>query len=447
LDIQILLMEVSIMKKRLKSIIALVLCTSFVLGFSGCGKATETTTEKTTEKVVEKPVEKTVVEFWHYYDGNNGKAISDLVEKFNASNKEITVKSAFIPGDQLMTKLQSAISSKTTPAIAAADISSMAKLRSSGALIQLDEYAKDNNINVDSFYPALLEYGKQDNKLYSLPLSTNNLALFYNKDMFKTAGLDSNAPPKTWEELQKMSETISSKIPGTYGFEFYTQVGDSGEGLTWQLQPYLWQAGADFIKDGKAAFNNESGEKALNYLTGLINKKVSPVGSWDNFSKGKCAMVVDGSWMVGIWKDSANFDFGTAMIPTPSEGKYATNMGGEQVFAFNKTDKENQAAAKFIAYLTDTKTQIEWDKSSFFMPVRKEVAENDEYISWMKTTEARLIPFVEQQKYAHARPSIVEYPAASLAFAKEIEKAYFGKVSVKDALSNAEKAVNSALEK
>ncbi len=427
------------MKKHLKALIASVLCTMLVIGFSGCKKDNNSSGSDKKEK--------TVVEFWHYWDGNNGKAINEMVENFNKENKDIEVKPVFIPGDQLMTKIQAGISSKSTPALAAADISGMAKLRASGALLELDGYAKENNINIDSFYPSLLEYGKQDGKIYSLPVSTNNLALFYNKDLFKKAGLDPAAPPKTWTELQKYSEIISSKIPGTYGFEFFTQVGDNGEGLTWQLQPYLWQAGADFIKDGKAAFNNENGEKALNFLVGLINKKVAPVGSWDDFSKGKCAMVVDGSWMVGIWKDSVNFDFGTSMIPVPEENKYATNMGGEQIFAFKKNDNENKAAAKFIAYLTDTKTQIEWDKKTFFMPVRKEVAESQEYIDWVKNTEPRLMPFVEQQKYAHARPSILEYPAASLEFAKEIEKSYYGKVSVKEALSSAEKAVNSALEK
>lgn len=426
------------MKKRLKCLISLTLCIAITAGFTGCGNKKEA--------AVQKDEGKTVIEFWHYWDGNNGKAVNDIVKKFNEENKDIEVKPVFIPGDQLMTKFQAAIGSKTTPAVAAADISGMAKLRVSGALLELDKYIKDYNINIDSFYPSLLEYGKQDGKLYSLPVSTNNLALFYNKDLFKKAGLDSNTPPKTWDELQKFSEIIVSKVPGTFGFEFYTQVGDSGEGLTWQLQPYLWQAGADFIKDGKAAFNNAEGEKALNFLTGLINKKVSPVGSWDDFSKGKCAMVVDGSWMVGIWKSSVNFDFGTAMIPVPSGGKNATNMGGEQIFAFKKGDRENAAAAKFIAYFTDTKTQIEWDKNTFFMPIRKEVAEDSSYLNWVKTTEPRLIPFIEQQKYAHARPSIAEYPAASLAFAKEIEKAYYGKASVKEALSNAEKAVNSALE-
>ncbi|WP_160685883.1 ABC transporter substrate-binding protein [Clostridium sp. C2-6-12] len=425
------------MKKFLKGLIASSLSAMLLVGFVGCSNNNK-------NEIAQKEG-KTVVEFWHYWDGNNGNAINELVNKFNSENKDIEVKTIFVTSDQLMTKLQTAISSNTVPSIAAADISGMAKLRSSGKLLELDKYIQQNNIKVGNFYESLLEYGKQDNKLYSLPVSTNNLALFYNKDLFKEAGLNPENPPKTWEELELYSQKIISKDPTNYGFEFYTQVGDNGEGLTWQLQPYLWQTGADFIKDGKAAFNNENGEKALNFLVKLINEKVSPVGSWDDFAKGKCAMVVDGSWMTGIWKDSVKFDFGTSMIPVPSDNQYATNMGGEQIFAFNKTEKENDAAAKFIAYITSAETQIEWDKKTFFMPIRKDVAENADYLNWIKSTEPRLMPFVEQQKYAHARPSIIEYPAASLEFAKCMEKAYYGKVSVKDALSSAEKAVNSAL--
>lgn len=426
------------MKRHNKKLIALTLCSTFLFSFLGCGSNSKTAETEEGGK--------TVVEFWHYWDGNNGNAINELVDKFNSENKDIEVKPIFISNDQLMTKIQTAISSNTTPGIAAADISNMAKLRSSGALLELDNYIQENNINLDDYYDSLLEYGKQDDKLYSLPVSTNNLALFYNKDLFKAAGLDPENPPKTWQELEEYGEKIINNDPTNYGFEFYTQVGDNGEGLTWQLQPYLWQEGADFVKDGKADFNNENGQKALGFLVNLIDKKISPVGSWDDFAKGKCAMTVDGSWMVGIWKESVNFDFGTAMIPVPSENQYATNMGGEQIFAFNKSEKENAAAAKFIAYMTNEETQIEWDKKTFFMPISKSVAENKEYLEWVKTTEPRLMPFVEQQQYAHARPSISEYPAASLAFAKEIEKAYYQKVTVNDALSNAEKAVNSALE-
>lgn len=438
------------MKKSIKKLVSIMVIVILLGSLVGCGKTeakksnvpTSTTPQTETQKS-----EKVVIEFWHYWDGNNGKAAEELVKKFNSENNDIEVKPIFIPGSELMTKLQAAISSGTTPAVAAADISCMANLKASGKLLELDNYLKENNVSVENFYPSLLEYGKLNGKLYSLPVSTNNLALFYNKEIFTKAGLDPNTPPKTWKELESFCEKITKKLPGTYGFEFYTQVGDSGEGLTWQLQPYLWQAGADFIKDGKAAFNNSEGEKALNFLTGLINKKLAPVGSWDDFAKGKCAMVVDGSWMVGIWKDSVNFDFGTAMIPVPEIGKNATNMGGEQIFAFSKNDDENKAAVKFITYMVDTKTQIEWDKKTTFMPISNTVAQDKDYLDWIKNTEPRLQPFVEQQKFAHARPSLEAYPAASLAFAKEIEKAYYGKVTVKQALANAEKAVNAELGK
>ncbi|MFA9396769.1 MAG: ABC transporter substrate-binding protein [Clostridiaceae bacterium] len=427
------------MKKKSKRLLSIFILSMVTFTVLGCGEKKQSSDDTKDDKVV--------LEFWNYWDGNNGEAMNDLIDTFNSENSDIEVKPIYIPGDQLMTKLQAAISSKTTPSLAAADISSMAKLRSSNTLLQLDDYVDSNNIKLDSFYPALLEYGTQDDNLYALPVSTNNLALFYNKEMFEKAGLDPNSPPETWTQLQDYSEKIMNAIPDTYGFEFYTQVGDSGEGLTWQLQPYLWQTGADFIKDGAAAFNNENGEKSLNYLVGLIDKKISPVGSWNDFEKGTCAMVVDGSWMVGIWKDSANFDFGTSMIPRPEDGQNATNMGGEQIFAFTKSEKENEAATKFIAYITSEDVQVKWDEKTFFMPIRNEVSDNSEYIDWVENTEPRLLPFVEQQKFAHARPSVEEYPACSLAFAKEMEKAYYGETSVKEALSNAEKAVNSALGK
>lgn len=406
---------------------------------SGCGGENQNQGQSGTKET------KTVINFWHYWDGNNGNAMKEIVDQFNAANSDIEVKAVFIPGGELMTKLQSVMGSNNSPHVVAADITGMAKLRSTGKLLALDDYLKDNGVDVDQFYPALLEYGKQDGKIYSLPVSTNNLALFYNKDLFKQAGLDPNQPPVTWDELKKDAEIIQSKIPGIYGFEFYTQVGDNGEGLTWQLQPFLWQTGADFIKDGKAAFNNPQGLQALTFITDLIKNKLAPVGSWDDFSKGKAAMVIDGSWMVGIWKESLNFDFGTAMIPIPENGTNATNMGGEQVFVLNKSNQENAAAVRFISYLVQKETQIEWDKKTGFMPIRKDVAEDKAYTDWVNSTEPRLLPFVQQQQYAHARPSIIEYPDTSLAFAKEIEKAYYQKVSPGEALKNAEKAVNDLL--
>lgn len=392
----------------------------------------------------------TTVEFWHYWEGNNGKVIDELVAKYNKEHPQAQVKAVFVPGGELLAKLQAAITGKQPPAVAAGDVAWMAKLLRSGALAPLDGYLAKAKVDIKDFYPSLLEYDRFDRKTFALPVSTNNLGLFYNKDLFKKAGLDPEKPPTNWDELREYAKKLTKPDGSQYGFEIFTQAGDSGEGLTWQLQPYLWQAGADFLTDNyqKPGFNNAKGEKALQFLVDLLQKdKAAGVGKWGAFGKGQAGMVVDGSWMVGIWRDNAPFDFGTGMIPYPKDGKPGTNLGGEHAFVFKTTPEKQQAAADFIIWLTSTAVQVNWDMQTGFMPVRKSVASNAGYRKWLQEKEPRLIPFVEQQQYAHARPPVPQYPDASLAFAREIERAYYGKVGVKEALANAAKAVSEVLEK
>jgi multiple sugar transport system substrate-binding protein len=229
------------------------------------------------------------------------------------------------------------------------------------------------------------------------------------------------------------------------GFEIYTQ---PGEGLTWQLQPYIWEAGGDFLNKSytAAAFNNAAGQKALSFLVGLIqNDKVTDAGQWGAFDKGQAGMRIDGSWMVNSYAHQSPFPVGTAMIPTPAGGRHATNMGGEQIFVFKSASKAEQAAATtFALWLASTPVQVKWDRLTSFMPTRASVANSKQIKAWIKKTP-QLGAFVKQQQYAHARPPIPQYPAVSDAFSKAIEPAFYGKVSVNDALANAANAVNAAL--
>jgi ABC-type glycerol-3-phosphate transport system substrate-binding protein len=73
-------------------------------------------------------------------------------------------------------------------------------------------------------------------------------------------------------------------------------------------------------------------------------------------------MVMDGSWMVGIWSAEPPFDFGTATMPYPSDGTMATNMGGEQGFVMAEDPAAQQAAFDFLAWFTSPEVQVEWDE-------------------------------------------------------------------------------------
>lgn len=387
------------------------------------------------------------LKFWNYWDGTNKLAIEALVAEFNEEHPGITVKSVHIGWGELLPKLMAAAVGGEIPEVAIGDLVWMPKLAKTGMLVDLSKLVGE--INYEDFYPEMRKVGVYDDKIYSLPVSANNLQLFYNKDIFRAAGLDPEKPPKTWDELVEMAKKCTDPDKGIWGMELYTGVG---EGLTWQFQVYLWQAGGEFLTAdlSKAAFNSPEGKRALQFWVDLIHThKVSPLAPWGLFGAGKAAMVMDGTWMVGGWRPGgwapAPFDWGTAPMPTPVGGEHATNMGGKQIFIFETTPEKEAAAWLFVKWLTSKEIQIKWDILTSFMPVRDSVAKDEVYITWATTTEPRLKPFIEYQRYARARPMVPQYPEISDAFSEELQKALYGTVSVDEALASAEARVNEIL--
>lgn len=383
--------------------------------------------------------------FWNYWDGQNGEVIQELVDRWNEEHADIQVENVFVGWGDLLPKLQAAAAGGDAPDVAAGDLTWMPKLAKSGAVAPLNDLAATAGIDLDSFYPALIAASTFDGKTYGLPVSTNNLQLFYNKELFKQAGLDPEKPPTTWDELRQYAKQCTNADQGVYGMELFTE---PGEGLTWQFQVYLWQAGGEFLSEdlSSAAFNSDAGRQALQFWVDLLQTdKSAPLAPWGQFGQGKACMVMDGSWMVGGMVADPPFDFATAAMPTPANGTPATNMGGEQLVIFAKDPAKQEAAAKFLAFLTSPEIQREWDQKTGFMPVTQAGATDPAYLEWVDANLPQLRPFVEHQKDARNRPPVTNYPEISDAFSRELEAALLGTASVDEALAAAEKAVNDLL--
>lgn len=393
-------------------------------------------------KTGDSPVEVTV---WHYWDGTNADAFDSLVSKFNEEQDEVVVKTSMIPNTDFLTKLRASATSKSLPDIAIGDLVWVPQINQIGSLADLSKVLPSEVIS--DINPQLIEYGSIDGKQISVPVSANNLGLLYNRELYREAGLDPDNPPTTWDEVISTGKQIVEKT-GKPAYELYTQAGDNGEGLTWQFQVNLWQAGGEFLTEDNsaAAFNTKEGKEALQYWVDLINSGVAaPVAAWGEFSSGRAAAATDGSWMVGIWSADPPFDFGTAKAPYPSDGSPATNLGGEQAMIFENENGTTEAAGKFLSWFLQTDQVTSWSEQTGMLPVTQSVASSDDYLTWVKEKQSKLLPFVEQMSEAHTRPNTPIYPQISLAFAKEIEKALSGSVSVDEALSNAEVAVNEVI--
>jgi multiple sugar transport system substrate-binding protein len=389
----------------------------------------------------DEPIELT---FWNYWDGKNGEVVQALIDRYNAENPDVVITNVFVGWGELLPKLQIAVAGGDAPDFAAADMVWMPYLANSGALAPLNDFIKASEIAMEDFYPALLNVNLYDGQYFGLPVSTNNLELFINNDLFEAAGLDPANPPTTWDELAAAAATCANPSDGIVGLELFTQ---PGEGLTWQFQVYLWQAGGDFLTDDltQAAFNSEAGRRALQYWLDLIDSGAYVISDWGLFGQGQACMVMDGSWMVGIWADTAPFKFSVAQMPYPEDGQPATNMGGEHIFILADDEARQQAAWDFIAWFTSPEVQIEWNMETGFMPIRDSVASDPAYQEWLQENEPRLLPFVEMQQYAHNRPPVQMYAQLSDVFSGMLERALYGQMSVEEALTAAEVAVNSLL--
>jgi multiple sugar transport system substrate-binding protein len=439
------------MKNQHVVTIALSLVVIATLGLAGCTPAATTVPTQPTQasaiaSTATQPSaqESVKLTFWNNWDGTNGTVMSAIVNKFNQTHPGIQVDDVFQPYSDIMALYQTSIPAGTNPDIAALDLILIPQLVNSQAIAPLDDFiANDSQYNIKDFYPLLVNYDVMNGKQYAVPVSTNNMQLIWNKDLFTAAGLDPETPPKTWDEMKSMAEKCANPSKGVVGFEFYTQ--PTGEGITWQFQVWLWSAGGQFLNadNTAAAFNTPEGLKALTFVSDMLQNHGSQPGPWGLFGDQKACMQLDGSWLFGYRKD-APFKWGIAPVPAPEGGVSASNVGGEHLFMFNSV-KNKAAAWEFIKYLTSPEVQLSWDEQTGFLPVRQSVAQNADYLNWINTTEPRMLPFVQGMATAHTRPATIKYNAVSDAFSSAIQLALLGKESPADALTAAEKAVNDAL--
>lgn len=386
------------------------------------------------------------ITFWNYWDGTNGEAMDALVARYNEEHPGVTVRNVFIGWGDLLPKLQAAVAGGEAPDVAALDLVWMPQVANSGRIAALDDYVAAGAVDIGDIYPEVLAVDIYDDALYGLPVSTNNLQLFINRELFEAAGLDPDSPPTTWDELRATAEQCTDHDASVYGLELFTE---PGEGLTWQWQVYLWQAGGEFLDETNtaAAFNSPAGTAALQLWVDLLHTDESaPLAPWGQFGQGAACMVIDGSWMVGGLAADPPFDFGTAPLPYPADGGPATNMGGEHAVVFANDDAATeQAAFDFVAWLASPEIQEEWDLATGFMPIRSAVAESPTYLAAIEADLPQLLPFVESQQFARSRPSIANYAEVSDVFSRELERALLGDTDVATALADAEAAVNRLL--
>jgi len=408
----------------------------------GCGKAPPAEGEKTE------------ITFWHSYVESTKPALLKLVERFEAEHPDIKINAQRVPtGDQLLQKLTTAIMTQTAPDICWVHNNWVAPLSDGDTIYALEElieqYGGFTEEDKEDFFPAPLETSYYQGKLRMMPIEATNLALAYNRDLFRKAGLDPERTPATWDEFAEYGKKLTIRKAGRveqYGCPIPVFVGALASWTVWNWDTFLLGWGGSYSDPSgeKVTFNSDAGVNALQFWVDLQHKyKVGSMTAPDQgFESQKVAMALMGPWDLPHLNDMA-FDW--AMAPMPAGPvRQVTPLGAEYLVIFRQTEHPKEAW-EFVTWFIRPEIQEWWSMESNYLPIRRSVLQSPTYQNFLSEHPAMKV-FAEQMEYAYAEPVLL--PQASeidLYLASAIEKAVRRVATSKQALDEAAQKANRLL--
>ncbi|MCF8479798.1 MAG: ABC transporter substrate-binding protein [Rhodospirillum sp.] len=315
------------------------------------------------------------------------------------------------------------------------------------AIVPFDDVVKtdEDKAWLDSFYPALMENGRTLGKTWGVPFQRSTIVMYYNKDLFKAAGLDPNHPPTSWDELAEMGKTL------TTGDHYGIMIPSTGYPY-WMFGALAKQNGETLMDgDGKVTyFDKPAVVEALRYWRDLsVKYGAMPEGTieWgtlrQNFLEGKTAMMWHSTGNLTAVKKDATFDFGVAMLPGNKMAGSPT--GGGNFYIFKKsTDEEKAASLKLIQFMTAPERSAQWSIATGYMgvsPASYETKALTDYVAeFPPAAVAR-----DQLKYATAELSTYQTGRVRKLLDDAIQSALTGAATPEEALKGAQSQAEALL--
>ncbi|WP_283192612.1 sugar ABC transporter substrate-binding protein [Rhizobium sp. AN80A] len=366
----------------------------------------------------------------------------NLIKEFNDQNNGIKIEYRQIQFDDVVSESMRAFSTGKAPDIIAIDNPNHAMFAARKAFLDLtDMIAKSTVIKPENYFPGPLKSATWDGKLYGVPKATNTIALYYNKDMFKAAGLDPEKPPQTWDELVADAKKLTDPSKNVYGLTFSAKANEEG---TFQFLPWAQMGGATY-----KTINADGAVKALTVWKQIMDEKLASPDTltrsqWDStatFNAGNAAMAISGPWEIDRMLTDAKFDWGTALLPVPQEGAPRSSAMGDYNWAIFSSSKYPAEAFKALEFFA-SKDNTMYEKFGQ-LPARSDIAIPP---TGNKLKDDALKTFVEQLKYAQPRGPSPEWPKISKAIQDAIQAALAGQMSPKDALDQAAEKIKAVEE-
>jgi multiple sugar transport system substrate-binding protein len=286
--------------------------------------------------------------------------INLVADAWNDSH-DTKVKVTVVPAANFVQKLATTAATDNAPDVASVDLVYLPYFASTGTLEDITKLADDLPYK-DDLSPSHRALATYNERTYALPFSGEASVLFYNKDLFKAAGLDPERPPKNYAEIISAANKISDLGPDIHGFAIAGQCGGCN---VFEFTPHVWASGGEVLSDdgSEARFDSQEVTDALTFYRRLQTDGTMPQQSrTDNgthqpaaFQSGTVGMVPLGAFYAQVLKNDSDLDFGVAPLPG-KDGGWSSFAGGDEM-AVMKNGDNKEGAREFVTWATGEQAQ------------------------------------------------------------------------------------------
>lgn len=318
----------------------------------------------------------TTITYWHSF--GDSAPMRNLIDRFNASQSDVIVEDVAVGNyNEMITRLQAAVVSGRVPDVVQLEITRYGLFAERGVLQPLtDLIAADPAWNVGDLIPGIWEAAQYKSVPYVIPFNNSVPVMYYNRDLFRAAGLDPDAPPATWEELLAAARVLTVREGDTT-----VQWGATAP-PQWVRHAFVRQNGGDWMNEDltRLTLTDPAAVEAYQWLYDLIAVErvaYAEAGIDANngslarpdFTSGRTAIYFESTGSLGGIRTAATFDLGVAALPCNLT--CAAPIGGATlgILAASSTERQ-QAAWDFIAWMTTSENNAFWHVETGYMPIR-----------------------------------------------------------------------------
>lgn len=405
------------------------------------------------------PVE---VQWWHSMGGALGEWVNDLAKDFNASQKTYKVVPTFKGSyDESMTAAIAAFRAGNAPHILQVfEVGTATMMASKQAIVPVAEVMKKAGVTFDpnAYVPAVAGYYTAPNgQMLSFPFNSSTTVFHYNKDAFKTAGIDK--VPTTWPEVALAAAKLKSvghKCPFTTSWVSWTQLESFS---AWHNTEFASKGNGMKGLDARLTFNTPLHVRHIENLANMAKQNLFVYKGRGNaadatFVSGECAMMTGSSALYGNIKRNAKFASGIAALPYYPDVPGApqnTVIGGASLWVMaGKKPDEYKGAAMFFAHLSKAEEAAKSHQRTGYLPLTKasyELTEKSDFYKQNPGTDVSVTQMIRKTTDKSRGIRLGNFVQIRAINDEELEQVWAGKKSAEEALNTAVKRGNEQLER